>query len=625
MTNDYKDKVLKYLTGNLEQQQGLDEPIFNREEEIINKNIKSTISDILTERESATNTFIYGKIFNQNIENFLVYGRYNANSKYYGYVAIISKELDVISVITEFKSGTKIYPFISLQQDETGKFYGLTHDYNNINDNYRVCLFNNILNSGLISNNYTVILRQTYLIPNSTSYRFATPRQNRIIKIFDEPVYYITLHNSTSQTIIIKFTINVGMENDWQVYTINYLLDTVIFAIVPDKSSGETRIYFYGLDILTNSTSTFREYSISETTVTELYNYDFNTISSNNLSQIYSNSINSAYISLFDTTNNIIKLYNFTGSNIIEIWHSENAQNTDYLYLENINNITFIKHKQSTSTTSTLYVGMLKDNVLYFYEVYNIPYYEGTILEYIDFYILCNYNMYKMYIPDYSVSNKTYKLVMIYNQYNYNGTECENITSLVPQSAILFSDDEEPQILFARNLYNLNINGNTTVSTIEVPNTALNDTTILNKSLYSQTNTTLAYDITPITKNIYEVLDINFFNTLIMKNSNNIDNEIINNNGATRLNTSMSQTLDYTSTIANKIRINYSDDTSTIQSIGTPTITNGVATYTITIYVPKAINNIEIISNDESTSYQTITGTFDINKYYTLTQDVRVE
>ena len=50
-----------------------------------------------------------------------------------------------------------------------------------------------------------------------------------------------------------------------------------------------------------------------------------------------------------------------------------------------------------------------------------------------------------------------------------------------------------------------------------------------------------------------------------------------------------------------------------------------MATYTITIYVPKLITNIEIISNDETTSYQTITGTFNINKYYTLTQNVRVE
>ena len=233
-----------------------------------------------------------------------------------------------------------------------------------------------------------------------------------------------------------------------------------------------------------------------------------------------------------------------------------------------------------------------------------------------------SYNLINYYIP-YSSYEKFYTCQQVFNQFNYNGLEYENINSLIPEYSNLY--DEKGNIIFSRNLYNLSINGNTTISTIEIPNAMLNNTTIVEQNLLSETNTLMNNNVNNITKNIYEVLDINFFNTLVMKNSNNPNNEILNNLGATRLNQSISSTNDYTDTIANKIRINYQDGTSIIQNIGTPTITNNVATYTITIYVPKAITNIEIISNDENTSYQTIVGTFGIGKYYTLTQDVRVE
>ena len=59
-------------------------------------------------------------------------------------------------------------------------------------------------------------------------------------------------------------------------------------------------------------------------------------------------------------------------------------------------------------------------------------------------------------------------------------------------------------------------------------NTFLNDVTIGEQDLISQTNGILNQETDTITTNIYENLDINFFNTLIMKNDNT-PNEIINN------------------------------------------------------------------------------------------------
>ena len=221
------------------------------------------------------------------------------------------------------------------------------------------------------------------------------------------------------------------------------------------------------------------------------------------------------------------------------------------------------------------------------------------------------------------INNTVYKIPFVFNQFDYNGLPYEDINCIKPNSGILY--DSDGNIIFARNLYNLNINGNTTISTIEVPNTFLNDTTIAKEDLLSETNVILNDNVQNISKNIYEVLDINFFNTLVMKNSNNPLNEIINNLGASRLNSSASQVLDYQNTYANKIRINYTDNTNDVETVGIPTITNGIATYNFSIYVSKTISNIEIISNDENTSYQTIEGTFNVGSTYTITQDVRVE
>ena len=44
-----------------------------------------------------------------------------------------------------------------------------------------------------------------------------------------------------------------------------------------------------------------------------------------------------------------------------------------------------------------------------------------------------------------------------------------------------------------------------------------------------------------------------------------------------------------------------------------------------TIYNSKGIINIELISEDEKTTYNTITGDFELNKTYTVSQDVTVD
>ena len=626
MTDTYKQELLKYITGKVDIQTGTNEPIFNTQAENISNNLKEDITDLLITQESATTVSIYGKIYNENYENFVVYGIYIKSSKYYGYICIVDKSLNIVSLLTEFTSGTKIYPFIAMQEDESGNLFALTDDYNASHTEVRVCLFNNVLASGIINNQYKVRLRQTYFVPNASDYRHSPARQNRIIKIPDEATYYITFHNTSNQTLIIRFTIVVGGTNEWEVFTLGQQLDNVNFSIVPTKSGDNNIIYFYGIDVISSSSSIFKVYQITDS-ATEIYSYNFNVNVSWSASQVYSVSTNKAYISLYDLTNVKITLYLYESGSITKLWEQSVSSSTNggYLYLESKNNIMFLKLKDYGDTNTITSVGILQDNQVYLYQALTYPTVVPTILDYVDFYIMVMFNLITMYIPNYQTTPNTKKLDFVYNPLNYNGNAYTNINELVPKSTILYNDNDK--LVFARNIYNKVINGNTTVASVEILNNLLNDETIYTEQLYGETKQQLIANQETIEKNIYETVDINFYNTLIMKDNNDINNPIINNVGATRINNSVSNLVDYQESQGTSARINYVDGTTHIITIDPTTqitITNGVATYQFIIYVDKAINNIEMVSNDNNTSYATINGTFTIGKYYKITQDVYV-
>ena len=174
-------------------------------------------------------------------------------------------------------------------------------------------------------------------------------------------------------------------------------------------------------------------------------------------------------------------------------------------------------------------------------------------------------------------------------------------------------------------LYNYKVYNNRSMSVLNVPNTFLNNIDITNQQLLSSTNCTLVSSMETINKNIYEDLYINFNNQITMQNQNE-DNYVDNLEGAIRLNKSSNSDLDYDNAKANKIRVNYDDNTNYVTTAPN-SITNNVCTYTIGVHVPsdKNIQSIEIISNDENTTYQTITNlNLENNKYYVITQDVHV-
>lgn len=637
LTDIYKELLLKYITGKINEEGTSPQTLINLDRKDMSNNIRDEITSRLNDEFNITNMVILGKIYSNQYENFIVYGNYYTSTNSYGYVCIVNRNLEIVSLLTRYVSGTLIYPLISVRQSETGQFYGLTYGTNGSDADYRIVLFNNILSSGILDGNYQVILRQTYIIPNSPNYRAQLFRQNRIIKSLDSAIYYVIIHTANNQTTVIKFTIDIMEGNKWETFEIPYLIDTVQFDVLLDKSSGDEILYLYGIDIL-SSPNKYRAYQIQDI-MTEIDSIDFSGEVSATLSQVFAYNKDEIYISVGSSTNRLTTLYKVNNSALTTInsfnWLSSNQS---YLYLEDVNGTIFYKKKNTNTSSAEIIVGLLINDNLEIYTIEETAEVTNANYDYNDFYIFVQYNLVSMYIPYKGTTDGTYMLVADYNPNNYNGMEYENINSLLPvKGRILtrYGDASDPPVdfVFARNLYNKYVKGNVTVSTLEVPNTLLNNINLFYIGLIGATNYYLASNVATlngddIVKNIYETLDINFYNTIRMTDANGSES-IENINGATKLNQSVSALLDYHNTQATKARINFTDGTSNIITIDPSTqitINQDSADYDFVIYVPsnKSVKNLEIISYDELMVYATINGNFAVGAFNEITQKVSV-
>ena len=638
LTEKYKELLLKYITGKIDEEGTSPQELVNLDRKDMEINIRDEITSRLQDERQAENVNIVGKVYSNQYENFIIYGNYYISSVAYGYICIVNRKLEIISLLTQFASGTYIYPLISIRQSETGQFYGLTDGVSGSDGNFRIALFNNILSSGILTNNYEVVLRQTYIIPDSPNYRSTLFRQNRIIKSLDSAIYYVVLHNTNNKTVIIRFTINIQEGNKWEVFETEYLMDSVQFDVLLDKSSGEEIFYFYGIDILSNDNyDIYRSYQLQET-LTPLNTVNLSGKTSTFLTQVFVLNKDNVYIStgISQTTT----LYKVNGTSLNSLYSfSWPSSNQSYLYLEDLNGIIFYKQKKTTTTGATIEVGLMINDELNSYDTENTSDTTNSNYDYNDFYIFVQYNLVSIYIPFKSGDvSSTYMLVADYNENNYNGLPYENINSLLPvKGRILtrYDNSMDPEVawVFARNLYNKYVRNNITVSTIEVPNTLLNNIPLFYIAILGATNEYLMSNNATlqgedIVKNIYETLDINFYNTIRMTDANGSEN-IENLEGAIKVNQSINLLLDYHNTQATKARVNFTDGTSSIVTIDPSTqitIENNNANYDFIVYVPsnKSVKNCEIISYDEMMVYATITGNFEVGAFNEVTQTVSI-
>lgn len=630
MTDTFKDTTMEYLVGKLVAQQSPNQVYFEQ-----NKSLKN---DFQTEME---NSFQYGFTIdgkiqgksnnNEGLNYSIVFGKYKKNaadSYAQSFMVIIDDNYNIIQTITKYSNNENFGKILGLNVGEDGRFFALEKDTNGY---YRFVLMNNIVAKLPSQENYQVVQRQTYRV--SDQYYFENGagivEHVEIIKHPESARYVVWgFLSNYDQIKCLEFVINVGAENEW-----NYVggfTDYVFFqnpaydwyinwddedrflvnirALNESTYEGITSIYYsqlvkYYTDTKFNYIESFPPLvsnipSTSTIDYKQLVFKDANTtyssISVDNKYYLFKNGIKPAFIEIQMPTPDNIKGYHL---------------------LEKNGNI-FVVYQNG----STTYAGLIIDDNIFGTEIENFTANKTLNIEE----ITNVFSLYTLYVQmgDYINIFKIPYLDLRNNQ-SYIDT-----TTLTPYFGKLYDDNGD--LLFARTLYNKYVSGQTTTSVIQIPNQYLNNITIQNEKLIGKTYCELNDDNETFEKNQYEEVFVNFANTLNMINENIEENPILNVAGATRLNQSISNTNDYEDTQATKFKVNYADGTSMINNFLATQIEllpNETRKYRYTwqVFNPQenGILSIDIISEDETTTYQHITDIeLDPGKLYTLTQDV---
>lgn len=632
MTEEYKELTLGYLVGNINETKSQSNmpPIEHT------GSLNTTIRKILDEHEIEF-TSKAGQFKVLYYENYvIVYNNYKppkAGGDKKAYIIILDQYLNELAYIDKFSSGTDLYPIIAMNYDENGNFYAVTDNLNEASDTgtKRVILLNNIIASGYKNGNYRVILRASYFLKNQDV--TIMDNEKAIYKLQNEATYYIA-SKLNGVTLITRFKNNVGAENEWTDITTGEELSSTGSLDCYAKKSGDSYNIVYGMVDMSNLIAAgavvYSEYEISdkiESSSTVNVLVAPGVAISNSKVVIFDNLSRYVYVNTMQTSYLFYIIGSSVSTLIVDNYETGNfPANIDIMQASDLLLIYFSKDKKYSK------VGLAYKN--------EITWGEDIINEQLDVMpvIFTNsYDLFTVYVDNsrtdnentgYVLEYKTEIFQFVYNPALYNGVKFINTNSLVPAKMRLYAGKNDKLILFARGLYNKVIQNNSVTSTMEIPNTTLNNQQIGYEILQSTNNNILNEETNAFSKNIYETVNFNITDTWNIINENDIQSPVPNVVGASRLVNAMSDgtSSNYENAKIGYYRINYSDGTS--EDKETPTVqelTNMKYRYTIEITPSKDVDTIQFLSADKNTIYQTSVLNLKAGKTYKVQQRVRIE
>jgi hypothetical protein len=606
MTEEYKKNILDYITNNVEIESGNNIPLFN-DTSTISKSIRKDLTD-----EIGSGYTISGVINDQDNQIIIVYG-YDTNDK--GFIYLVDIDLNKITLIRNFASGSDLFRLIKLQQDEEGNYYGVSQE---TDKTARVLLLNNIT-AKLPNGEYRVILRRSYIIPNSSNYTFESSSffshqpLPTIKKVPGEATYYIIGGLGDDYSDLIRFKIIVGEENEW--WTRNHLPFEDKYDLLIEKNGTEHILYMFSVYVDDSSQSSSEvEFKLEGDTLTT-YRYGIiYSLSEGDeryaFSSVIAKNLNDVYVTITDyaTQNTLLAKMGYVGTAYKALVMNTFEQNAIFVFsIANGTIITYHHHYDGSNHYAK--VGIIQDSLYESNEVQLDYAYQEPCVIY-------NYNLLLIYL--FATNNSTIEYTLDYNQNNYNGLPYNDYNQTIPRKARLYSNGE---MVFARNLYNTTILNSTTTNTLNVPNTLLNGINIDLSNLVSETNSVMVSKDTNIVKNIYENLFINFVNTL-----NVIDEDTNNTYPGTAnyitQNINTGTEANCNNTFVGKVRINYSTPI-TKRIIWVWNEDHYETSYGIDTReeVPTTVDFI----SDDNTIYLTKEITLESNKLYLAKQKLRIE
>ena len=574
-------------------------------------------------------------------------GTYQDDSK--GVIIITDNDLNPIQAIYKFNSGTYLRPIDCMIQEEDGQFVAVDSSVMYSNDSSARQVYYNGQRRFIMLNDISIPTNDEYQVRLRTSYVFGNDYKNFLCKdIYKNPStshYFMagskqaTTNYAPKYVKVIDLKVNVGSANEWStsststqyIYGGSYCYfdsnDNAEWKLLisPNQLSDNTIRYWYGTngtatDSGTIWTSSYKTYIDEENLECQSVFINENLVyfTTNNQQWGVSGSPNTKYIGLYE--------YNFSTHVLKEIY-LKNLGSAVWSYLDliqlyAINGELYIEYCTNVDTdnkTADYYIQRYDGE----WNPVRVKQEGKYIMNRRTFYVSQTFNLLKMYCIPTNPQKPNWTMLEvseIYNIANYNGYPYVDYNSLKPKYANIYSNNE---LVFSRNLQNISITNNYTMSTVEIPNTYLNGIDLNPKDLVGETAKILVEDGNTITKNIYEVLYLNYLNTINVKDNDNA----IQTNASKYINTNINtgtQT-NQSNSKCTKIQINYSDETSKKIPIGWDVIDDTHKSCEFTLYVDKTIASIDFISNDETTTYIQIQRELEVGKYYTFKQYLKVE
>jgi hypothetical protein len=626
MTEDFKTKLLEYFTGNF--QTG------TTPYEIYQTNIETNVNNLYSTLSSEIGNQYTGEFFmtgvlqaktpgNVQSNIHIMYGYSDGSSLHpydFGFIVLIDDNFNILEILTEYSSGVIFGEFNCLNVDEDGYLYGIETKYNDTQK--RFIMLNNPAIK-LPTESYQVKIRRTYNLPNEINSNLYNLIKKRVGR-----ANYLMVGLSNGKPTATNIEIIVGASNNWATYNYGGIQALNIVNCYDVDVSWAGGLYF---DILALNAD------LSQTTVCRFYlngsiidysNYgiSYNNNEVFNITGKYGNNqeviigvITSDYSTYMKheiivykrgTGNPPTTIYSKTGGyygtnasmndiqvNGLDVYYSEMIQTDVGEYncevgriIINRNNVSILETFNQTATSGDRYfynyLFVTKENNLY------------------------TFNM--------QVENTAYIVKQSFNLNDYNNGAVDNTKYFIPKSANLFNGND---LILSKELYNLSITDNITTATVEIPNMKLNSDTINAENLIGSTYQNLVEAGVEFTKNQYEVVDVNFINTLEIQNKNNETIQEVE--GQNRLNDSVSRTTDYENAKMTRYRINYADDTTSI-NVNIWNKEKNFFRTTLSISVNKEIKSIDFISEDTQTNYTTIYPVLEVGKNYKIMQDVYI-
>lgn len=647
MTDEFKQTLFDFLIGKLPNEKGTTEEIFKEINEIPESEWEEFVP-------SSWNSFRYeGLIEVADSELLVLYGGYKIyqTDEVRGIITILNNDFVPIKTFYQFDSGTYLKYIQCMIQEEDGTFslidcpdYPKDKSWSFTTSQKRFIRLNNFTQQ--INDDYVLALHKSYILPTDYFNFYC----GKMFKDINSSHYvmvgnYLKDQNSPDYDgiRIVELKINVGSENDWNKYDddgTGWLLgdsyvefnndDFYCEVLLNDTSNSSRELYiwtkeFTATSLVLKSIATFNFHpyidSISCKNQSVFLNKNECYFVQNNQHWGNSGRTESKYIGLY--------YYNIQNEELKTIYEHYLGE-YDYCNLESIyivvnNNNLYVEFNDnidSINITADYYFQRLENQLWSPIKISEQQYftYDRRAL-----YVNNNYNLLNWFSyvlnpqPQYW---KIYNIKENYNSSNYNGEPYININALIPNSAEIYSNEN---LVFARNLYNKTINNNTTVSTVEIPNTYLNSIDLTSKNLLSETKLDLIRDTNVTQKNIYETMFLNFINVLQVADRNNAT-QVLNQEASTYLNNAINTDDSYDNAkLYNKVIINYQDGSSKESSYSLENTTETSTIIAFGLYTDKLVNNAEIVSNDKNMIYQTIDlSNLELNKYYAIRQKMEV-